>query len=576
MKAQRYWKRTHKYGIELPKSVAEALKIDERTGTDFWLKAIEKEMRNVQVAFEFRDDGTVPVGYSHVNLHMVFDVKLDLTRKGRLVANGNETAPAKEEVYSSVVSRDSVRLFFTLAALNDLEVLSCDIQNAYLSAPTAEKLWTLAGPEFGSNQGRKAIIVRALYGMRSSGARFRQHLAKALRKMGFTSCKADPDVWMRPRTKANGFEYYEYVITYVDDLACQSEDPKIFMEELASSFTLKAGSVMEPTTYLGADVKKYYIEGADDEQKARWALSAETYINRVVADVDSELALVGKKLLKSAKTPLSSGYRPEVDLSRELSPEKLSYYQGLIGVLRWICELGRVDCLVAVSLMSRYIVSAREGHLEQLFHLFSYLKGHARSALVFDDTEPVFDENRFHKCDWQEYYPDAAEAIPEDAPKPRGMPVTTTAMWDADHAGCMATRRSHTGVFVFVNRAPILWYSKRQNTVETSTFGSEIVALRTAIEMVEGLRYKLRMMGVEILGPTSMFGDNESVVKNTTRPESTLKKRHCAIAYHRSREAQAAGTCRIAHEKGETNLSDCLSKLMPAPRMRYLCSHILW
>ena len=127
-----------------------------------------------------------------------------------------------------------------------------------------------------------------------------------------------------------------------------------------------------------------------------------------------------------------------------------------------------------------------------------------------------------------------------------------------------------------VNRAPILWYSKRQNTVETSTFGSEYVALKTAVEMIEGMRYKLRMMGVPLDGPTNVFCDNESVVKNSTKPESALKRRHNAIAYHRCREAQAAGIIRIAFEDGDTNIADLFTKLLPGPRLRQLVQMVLW
>jgi len=122
----------------------------------------------------------------------------------------------------------------------------------------------------------------------------------------------------------------------------------------------------------------------------------------------------------------------------------------------------------------------------------------------------------------------------------------------------------------------VSWYSKRQNTVETSTFGSEIVALRIAIEMVEGLRYKLRMMGVPMDGPTSVFCDNESVVKNTTRPESALKKKHNAVAYHKVRESIANGTIRLAKEDGKSNLADILTKLMPGPRLREMIQMVLW
>ncbi len=128
----------------------------------------------------------------------------------------------------------------------------------------------------------------------------------------------------------------------------------------------------------------------------------------------------------------------------------------------------------------------------------------------------------------------------------------------------------------YLNCAPIYWLSKKQASVESSTFGSEFVAMKQAVELVEGLRYKLRMMGVEVDGPTNLFCDNEAVVLNTTRPESTLKKKHNAIAYHRAREAQAAGIVRIAKEDGETNLADLFTKLLPGPRLRELVRKVLW
>jgi hypothetical protein len=96
---------------------------------------------------------------------------------------------------------------------------------------------------------------------------------------------------------------------------------------------------------------------------------------------------------------------------------------------------------------------------------------------------------------------------------------------------------THNGVILYINRAPIIWYCKRQNTVESSTFGSEFIAMEIAVELIEGLRYKLRMMGVPIEDPCNVFCDNEAVVKNYTRPELTLKRKHQAIAYHRTCEA---------------------------------------
>ena len=120
------------------------------------------------------------------------------------------------------------------------------------------------------------------------------------------------------------------------------------------------------------------------------------------------------------------------------------------------------------------------------------------------------------------------------------------------------------GILIFINRAPIMWVSKRTNMVESSTFGSEIVAMCNAVDVIEGLRYKLRMFGVDIDGPTNVFCDNEAVTKNCSIPESTLKKKHHSINYHRNREAVAAGTIRIAKEDTKTNLSDIFTKILPA------------
>ena len=130
-------------------------------------------------------------------------------------------------------------------------------------------------------------------------------------------------------------------------------------------------------------------------------------------------------------------------------------------------------------------------------------------------------------------YPDAVEELPPDLLEPLGKEVKVTAYVDADHAHDLVTRRSVTAILILLNNTPYRWISKRQKTVETSTYGSELVAARIATEVVMEIRYQLRMLGVPIKGPTHMYGDNSSVVLNTTVPSSVLKKKHNAIAYHR-------------------------------------------
>jgi len=178
--------------------------------------------------------------------------------------------------------------------------------------------------------------------------------------------------------------------------------------------------------------------------------------------------------------------------------------------------------------------------------------------------------------DWDDFYPDAKEEIPADAPETRGRSVQINMFVDADHAGDRITRRSHTGILIFLNRAPITWYSKRQNTVESSTFGSEHVAKKTGAELIKSMRYKLRMLGVPMDGPANVFCDNEAVFKNSSIPESVLKKKHLSICYHLVREAVAAGILRVAKEDGTTNLSDVLTKIMTGPKKRQLLGYFMY
>jgi len=121
-----------------------------------------------------------------------------------------------------------------------------------------------------------------------------------------------------------------------------------------------------------------------------------------------------------------------------------------------------------------------------------------------------------------------------------------------------------------------VWYSKAQTTVEVSTFGAEFVAMRIMAEILDALRYKLRMWGIPIDRPANVFCDNKSVVTNSTVPTSTLKKKHNSIAYHRVRDAVAGGIARIAKVHTSENLADLLTKSLPGVTLKTLIQKILW
>jgi hypothetical protein len=161
-------------------------------------------------------------------------------------------------------------------------------------------------------------------------------------------------------------------------------------------------------------------------------------------------------------------------------------------------------------------------------------------------------------------------------PKPWGHPVTMSAFVDANHVGNVIPRCLHSGMFIFVQIAPITWFLKRQNTVKAATFRSEFVALRICKELIIALRYKLRMFGVPIEGPANVFCDNHGVVKNLSIPESTLMKKHNGINHHAVREATAPGILWVGKEDGETNLADLLTKVLNGEEHWNICWRIIW
>ena len=579
-----YWQTTHKYGLEIPKNFQDCVRIDLENKNTLWQDATKSEMKVARPAFELHE-GPVSelIGYQKIRCHLVYDVKLgeNFRRKARYCANGSTTDTPTSLTYSSVVSRDSVRIALTVAALNDLDILVCDIEGAYLTAQCREKIYTIAGPEFGSEQGKVMVIKMALYGLKSSGAAFRAKLAGVLCDMGYRPSLADPDVWLRAATKPDGFQYYEMALVYVDDVMILSHVPLNTIESIQKTFKLKGGKADTPDMYLGVSLEKKLSR----QGTVCWSMSPEKYVAASVVNVEEKLAKEGLRLPTNCKTPMIIertvggkvvSYHPSGDTSPELNATDLRYFQELIGILRWAIEIGRLDILLEVSLLSSHLALPREGHLQQVYHIFGYLKTASRRRLFMDPDHPDISEDRFVTYDWTEFYRYASELIPSNMPEARGRMMTMHCFVDSDHAGDKTTRRSQTGILIFCNKAPIIAYSKRQNSVECSTYGSELVAMRQAIDLVKGLRYKLRMFGIPIEGPSDVYCDNESVFKNVSRPESTLSKKQHSISYHSCREAVASKVVRVAKECTTTNLADIFTKPMNMPKREGLLNMFMY
>ena len=322
-------------------------------------------MRNVSIDYEFMKPGEKPpADHAYLPGHMVFDVKMDFTRKARYVADEHLTPDLITSTYAGVVSRKSVRIALTYAALNDMEIMAADIKKAYLQAPTTEKHWTIAGPEWGFRKGTKMLVVRALYGIKSAGREFRNHLRDCMWTLGYESCPADQDVWMRETKSFDRVTCWEYLLLYTDDTLSIGPSSMENLMELNKYFKPKEHSIGPPKLYLRGKISKVIM----DYGVWAYAFSSSQYVQEAVANVEKYLKERGAVLKSNATSPLSAEYRPELDQSPELSPKDAAYYQSLIGIPRWAVELGRVDISCEVSMMSSYLAMPRDGYLQQVFH----------------------------------------------------------------------------------------------------------------------------------------------------------------------------------------------------------------
>ena len=562
----------YKFGVEVPGSTKKALEIDRRNGNTAWQESIKLELDQIKEYEVFKvlpDHASLPPGYKRIPYHLVYDVKFDGRLKSRLVAGGHRSPEVpREDIFSGVVSMEAVRLGFLMAKLNGLKVCAGDVGNAFLHGKTREKLFIVAGPEFGPElAGKRLIIDKSLYGLKSSAARYHEHLSETLRKMGFRPSKADADLWMKKCSDG----HYEYIARYVDDVIAFSKDPMAIMKRLKEKYFMKG--VGTPRYYLGGDV----LDLGEDWNKDGLfhAFSARTYLDNCLPKIAD---LLGCERLRKQHTPFDENYHAELDDSPLVSPERITIYRSLIGSANWVLTLGRFDIAYTLSTLSRYNNAPREGHMKALQRLFCYLNTYKDGQIILDDDEaPVRKEALMNVgfC-WEEFYPDAVEQIPEDMPKPEGNLATITCYVDADHARDTVTRRSVTGIVLLINNTPVTWMSKRQVTVETSTYGSEMVASRIVVDLIIEHRYKLRMLGIKLEESSVMVGDNMSVVLNTTLPSSQLKKKHQSCNYHRIREMIAAKVVRYGHIVSSENVADVATKPLGRQAFHHLMKKYLF
>lgn len=454
-------------------------------------------------------------------------------------------------MYSRVVSLRGLCIVLFLAELNGLPTCnglptwSTDIGNAYLEAETEEKVYVIGGPEFGTLQGHTLVIVKALYGLRSSGLRWHEKFADCLRDLGFSQSKAEPDIWLR-----RAGDVYEYIAVYVDDLAMAMTDPAAFTTILQERYNFKLKGTGSITFHLGCDFFR--------DHTGVLCMSPHKYIEKMV---DGYIRMFQSKPKATVYSPLKHGDHPEMHDSPLLGPDAVLQYQSLIGSMQWAISLGHFDIATAVMTLSSFRAAPRDGHLDRAKRVVAYLVWMKQSAIRFRTERPDFSSLVAPLHSWQHsIYGDVREEIPSDIPIPLGKMVTLTHYVDANLLHDWVSGNSVTGVLHFINQTPIDWHTKKQATVETATYGSKFVAARTCVEQIVDLCNTLRYLGIPVDSHSHMFGDNKAVVDSSTRMDAKLHKRHTALSFLFVRAAIASGMVYFYHSIGSINPADILSK----------------
>ena len=536
------------YGFMVPRDYKHACQLDAINKNNKWQDSTHLEFEQIDEYETFLNlgKGGVPgPSYKKIRVHLIYAVKHDGRHKARCVADGHLTDVPLDSVYSGVVSLRGIRILIFLAELNGLETWGTDIGNAYLEAYTSELVYIIAGPEFGEREGSTLIIVKALYGLRSSGLQWHMRFSAVMRKEGFTPCKMEPDIWIR---ESQGI--YEYVAVYVDDLAIAMANPSEFTDILLNRYGFKLKGTGHIKFHLGCDFHR--------DADGTLCMQPKKYIKKMA---DGYEMMFGEKPKSIYKTPLEPNDHPETDMSEILDQDDTAKYQSLIGSMQWAVSIGRMDIATAVMTMSSFRASPRRGHLERAKRMVGYLIKMSEAAIRFRTKLPDMSDLPYVPHDWDKsIYGEIREEVPDDAPIPLGNSISFVHYVDANLYHDYITGRSVTGIIHCVNQTPIDWYSKKQPKVETATYGSEFMAARTAVEQITDLRLTFRYLGVPIVGKSLMFGDNEAVVNSGSRVDAKLHKRHNALSFHKVREAVASDMIDFYHIPGQINPADILSK----------------
>ena len=496
---------------------------------EFWRQAMQEEQDSLD-AHEVMEYVERPRGHKVIPVHWIFSVKTDahgnvLRFKARLVAQGCRQIPGVDvdEVFAPTSSYGSRRTLLATAAAKNMEIHQVDIKTAFLNGELEEEVYVTQPPGF--DNGNPNIVCRlrkALYGLKQAPRAWHKTLNEKLLSMGYEVCKSDAGVYIKRHEDGE----LSYMLVYVDDLlivAMGAEEIEWVKKELLASF--KIHDLGEVKDFLGCQIMR------DRENRClslscvpkidalceKFGVSAES--RTVDTPMSKDFVMSGMPQVTVGETSFGSG--------TPLPPGHR--YCELVGSLLYIANTTRPDIAQAVGVLSRYRNAPTTAHMNEGLRVLRYLQSTRECVLVLGGKGPVLEGHV-----------------------------------DADYAGDIDSRHSTSGYVLSVFGSAVVWGSKKQHSVATSTVEAEFMATSLAIKELNWLRGFMEEIGTPPWS-VKLYCDNQGCIANLKNPLYSKYTKHIAVCFHFAREAIAKGQVTLCYVESARNKADMLTKPLARP-----------
>lgn len=430
--------------------------------------------------------------------------------KARLVVKGCSQKMNIDytETFSPVARFESIRILISAACANDYEIYQFDIKTAFLYGDLEEEVYMEQPEGFDDESGRVCKLRKSLYGLKQAPRQWNTKFDTFLHKFGLITSQNDPCIYVAPKQTL-------YLALYVDDglvIGKSIETVKKLLDAMSKEYET---TYSEAKCYLGIEIER--------DRKARMLrLHQSVYIRTILkkfemencnpVGVPAESHQVLTRNVDEDGNPASTIDRP---------------YRQLIGSLMYLAVGTRADISFAVSTLSQFLESPSELHWKAAKRVLRYLAGTCNMGIEYRSSD---------------------------------MSNILTAYSDADYGTCSNTRKSISGVILVLNNGPIIWFSRKQGVVATSTTYAEYIAVFDATKEIVWARRILQELGLRQVEPTTLYCDNmaaEQLIKNPTFHRRT---KHVDIKFHYTRDIMEQGNLLVEHIASNGQLADILTK----------------